>query len=617
MCRIEPGQYRKTFLRHHVERVRGFRVGCDHWAEEVEALRDLEALNAAPDRLTLDWFLFGDGAGGSRPLYLPVPLKPDGPGPEHRVSDLVELIRTEFRAAPGSPRRWRGVLVEGPGGSGKTVSLYRAFFACFRPGPSEASPPLAGFIPCLIDHIPDRNCASWEGLIAGIASEGLGTRFSSDQVSSWVEHSPPLLLLCDLDNIPIARRQAVVRWLNRFCEEESRGRHRRSCCVIAGSALDPSLRLPRQDRRFARYRPEPWTTASALSYAACWRSAVSQWAPGPEGPSIEALIGKRERLPGFVQQTLVLSNLPKGPLTEGVLVNAWVDSRRELLESQAVKFSDLTEVGGQEIDGLILALTTRLALPLYHEDDVREELSGDEAANLIRAPAWPDAPWHPSGHADWPWTEPSEGDYCPYFRNPPSPGRNMASELFELVRVRSPFLRGRGRCIRFVGELSDYFEGVMATRFWKRPFQPPLSARVLDAGWHSAVLRRWERHHERFTQAALLLGGVLTAEDLRRLLGCYLRRLGGRGDRQPVPVPVPDLPRLLPLLAAVLEGWQPEDHEDGFLRAAHQKLRDLWQRDVREEEVFSQLHEWFRPSDEFMAEFRRLAGQEDRTWGRG
>jgi hypothetical protein len=252
------------------------------------------------------------------------------------------------------------------------------------------------------------------------------------------------------------------------------------------------------------------------------------------------------------------------------------------------------------VDSWALALATRLALPFYHGPQRRRDLSEDELQSYVRSPDWPKADWHPRGPAPWSWTQPAPGDYCPYFQNPPDSPPHAGDWLCGLVRERSPFLRGGGRAVRFVGGLADYFEGVMATRFWKRPFQPLLGAAVRDEHWHRAVLYRWGHAPERFTRAARLLGGVLVADDLCRLLKCYLRSRTA-----------PPVPRLLPLLEAVLSGARTAFAGEDRVTAAWTGLRDLLDQNVPEEEVVGKLRDWFEQSaPEYLNEYCRLAGLE-------
>jgi hypothetical protein len=593
-----PIDYRQTFLRRHVGRQLALDASQSWW-EGIQAFRDLRLPGTARAELSLEAFLYGGGPAALPVLHHPVPIQRGES--ETQFLDLVDLLSSQRLSAPASRSSPLGsIVLEGPGGSGKTISLYRAFFACFRPSDRAASPPLAGYCPCWIHCKPNATWADWTDALAFAAFGEAASAIPAVQIRTWVRRGPPLLLLCDLDAIPAAERVNVVTKLRQFCEEQHNDPERPTRCVVAWSGSDVNVRSLLDEPHFSRCYLRPWSRAVADGYATAWRQVALLAAPDSESGPVK--LYPDELRPSLVHRFLTQQHRCAEPVTRGQLVHAVVNSLRGEIRATAAGLAQAMNPGPQitlnaSYDYFALAGTTRLATRLLHGPVLADHLVRDEIDTLLRIPQWASVAWYPPD-TDPPWWVRLGRLYYDNTRLPES-----ALHLFvRLVLERSPFLRTETDAVRFLDCMAEYFEGVMATRFFEGPFQPDWSAdvEVRDEDWAPAVLCRWTVHPERFAGAAFLLGGMLTAQDVRAILGRYLRSRG-RDQRRGA------LPRLLPLLHSLLRGWLPQQRQDRFLSAFDNALEA--EQHTSEPEVVGSLRAWFEDhAHEHTPEFDRLAG---------
>jgi len=603
MCNFTPFDYRTTFLRRHIASVLALHAADGAW-EHVQALDDLAAGVPEIDlpTFTLERFLFG-GAGWPT-LYQPVPIerRPDEPrAPKGRFTDLVALLAGQ-RAAPPLP----GVVVEGDSGAGKTVALYRAFFSCFRGPQLGADVPLLGYCPVWVHVDSTPSPTTLEQILANAAGPDV---IRPAQIRTWLSYSPPLLLLCDLDAVPLNSRGYIIDALLEFCWSQSKSSGR-SRCVLACGGTDPAVRewLRGRDRQyFHRYGLHEWKDDAVAGYTRAWNAVQNRSSPTPHTPTrgdATATIPE-DRLPGLIHQYLIVPDPPAGqPRTDGWALHRWVEERRQRLHDRRSHGPEPVGPGEkpETPSRLALAGATRLAVRLSHGPACAGLLRIQQVEFVLKYPDLDGAPWA-LPDVDPPfWGR--IGNL--YFTNTCSDPK-WSNWFVRVVRERSPFLRIAGDELRFVGWLGAYFEGVRATRFWLDPDLPPMDlsgpirAPVANRDWHPAVLHRWGRDPERHLKAARLLGGVLAAEDLWRLLCGYLASLGLSV------APPPERPRVLPLICELLEGWRPFAQGNAVLHAVLSGLDHLLRCNVREEEVLSALDEYMQGTP-FYDEFCRRLG---------
>jgi hypothetical protein len=264
-----------TFLRWHVAEQLALRAG-GAW-EGLEAHRALEArLGPSVQDLTLDDFLHGNAPRGLPALYRPAAIhlhpgdaRPGEPAALRRAADLSRLL------AQQQAHRQTGVLLVGPSGAGKSVALRKTFADCFRPGAPLAD---ADYLPCWL-----RLRGSRPGPV------GLCDLFrhavtphvaltDDEQVWTWLDAGPAVLLLCDLDDArhvaPHARLelasflgqlQGLPRW-------HGRG-HRIIVAYRSGGQLCRVARALLADGHFCRYAHDPFAPDTVRHYARDLRRA--------------------------------------------------------------------------------------------------------------------------------------------------------------------------------------------------------------------------------------------------------------------------------------------------------------------------------------------------------
>ncbi|MEQ8637465.1 MAG: hypothetical protein RIC33_21615 [Gimesia maris] len=483
-------------------------------------------------------------------LYLPVPLR-NHSELSLRYKELSELLSDLDQQGIS-----QGIILVGDSGGGKTTALLKAMNDCLFAREHEEVPLLNGFLPCrlqcdLEELQPDDVL---EQLLLYSARLPYDNYDYIKRVKKYLERGPKLLLLCDLNAVPLKNRNQVVEALRNIQSRVSQKHadsfpHHRVVIAYRSTRLDDGLLIDLTEGNnplFQTYELETLNARQACGYIENLRRVESiVYEHCSLAPPVRDVNSESQKLNDFTNrftsngETLVslpllmhfVSVLSGAELSKvqtiadlyDYVVNRMLDYNRHLY---ATKMPAILK--GRSGNTIIRALMTRIALAILGQGENEVKINVQKCRRLLSRPEqyttfeplWP--------LSDSPYEDLWDVENCLYYRNvDPLPESRMTTQEQDGI-LEFTLLRCENMSIGFLHDSFIYFfAGYQA--LWDWGASEIESGPFYNKKWYEITAYRLSSYPKLWTQPVYFLAGKVSSDGFHTLLAFLIANNPSQG----------------------------------------------------------------------------------------